>query len=123
MSSIKISSLYELKHEISRLVRMIKRKTNQEAFNPTIQNHLIDLVKYIRTKIDKKLKVTVCIYDDEYSLNYFTDSVRWTVGVAEDGVVNYCYIDRDTPLKRGKFTVNSIPNDFNIILDKLNAVF
>lgn len=118
--SVKISSLYELKHEIARLVRIIKRKTGQDAFNVTIQNHLVELTKYIRERVKKNFRVNLYIYDDEYTLNYFTDNVRWTIGVSEDGTVNFCYIDEDFPLKKGVFKVTEISEDFNIILSRLN---
>lgn len=118
--SVKISSLYELKHEIAKLVRIIKRKTEQDAFNVTIQNHLIELVKYIRERVKKNFRVNLYIYDDEYTLNYFTDKVRWTVGVSEDGMVNFCYIDDSFPLKKGRFLITEISEDFNIILSRLN---
>lgn len=55
--SVKISSLYELKHEIAKLVRIIKRKTGQDAFNVTIQNHLVELTKYIRERVKRILEL------------------------------------------------------------------
>lgn len=120
MSSVKISSIYEIKHEIARLVRVVKRKTKLDAFNPTIQNHLIELVKVIKPKIRRPFRVNVYIYDDEYTLNYFTDKVRWTVGVAEDGMVNYVYLDKSRQIFKGRFLVNEVPEEFYNTLDKLN---
>lgn len=120
MSSVKISSLYEIKNEIARLSRKAKQKTGIEAFNFEMQNHLLDLVKYIRERVNRKLRVNVYIYDDEYTLNYFTDTVRWTIGVDQNGLTNYCYIDTEKQLHKGNFTLPEVPEDFNVILEKLN---
>lgn len=121
MSFVKISSIRELKHEIAKLCRIIKKENKVEAFDFDIQNHLITLAKIIREKVSK-LKVEVFLYDDEYTINYFTQDLRWTAGVGKDGLVNYCYIDKTTPVMRGSFYVfDKVPEEFNIIMEKLSA--
>lgn len=120
MSFVKISSIREIKHEVARLCRAIKRSNKVEAFSFEMQNNLIELAKIIRERVSK-LKVELFLYDDEYTLNYFTDKVRWTSGVGEDGLVTYCYVDGNNGAKRGSFNLSDgVPEDFYIILENLS---